>query len=187
MLIPLGIWAASGAGSTTATPAMELISTTILGSNTATVTFSAIASTYKHLQIRMTNRDTSSSNIRPAGIQFNGDTASNYQAHRIYGDGASVSSDYLATSYIQYKIPGNGALASVWSGAVLDILNYANTTTYKTTRMLSGFYGGNGSSEIGLYSGNWRSTSAITSVSLIALNSNAFATGSRFSLYGIKG
>jgi hypothetical protein len=185
MLIPLGIWAASGAGSVAAVPAYELISTTILGVDTAGVTFSSIPSTYKHLELRMVTSRTSGGAACQIGIRLNGDTASNYSSHRLYTDqNGSVVSNSTLTTYIDFIAYGN-QIANVRSGHIASISDYANTTTNKTVRILGGVnYNPNGI--IALDSGSYRSTSAITSIDLITLGLNFVAT-SRFSLYGIKG
>jgi len=70
-----------------------------------------------------------------------------------------------------------------FNGFVIDILDYSNTSKYKTTRELSG-QDRNGSGEIALWSGNWRSTLAITS---IEFSNGTFDQYSSFALYGIKG
>jgi hypothetical protein len=185
MPIPLGIFAVAGA-SAGALPAYEQIATQILSSNTASVTFSSIPSTYKHLEVRLTHREPSGNNNCDALIRLNGDTASNYSAHRLRTEGGSVNSDSLLDTYIRYRVPGTN-LTGVWEGGILSILDYAQTTKNKTTRMLSGYVGGNGHSEVGLYSGSWRNTAAITSITFSSVNGNGIVSGSRFSLYGIKG
>jgi hypothetical protein len=68
---------------------------------------------------------------------------------------------------------------------ILDILDYADTNKFKTTRSLTGF-DRNGAGSVSFNSGNWRSGSAITSIRLFAGN-NAFAQYSSLALYGIKG
>lgn len=74
--------------------AFESIATSVVGSGgVSSVTFSSIPAGYKHLQLRgmgQTNRGTYG--IDELGIRFNGDTASNYSAHMVLGDGASASS-----------------------------------------------------------------------------------------------
>ena len=65
---------------------------------------------------------------------------------------------------------------------IVDILDYANTNKYKTMRALDGF-DANGSGYAVLWSGNWRSTSA---VSTITITGGTFAQYSSFALYGIK-
>jgi hypothetical protein len=185
MPIPLGIFAVAGAGGAAALPAYEQIATQVLSSGVASVTFSSIPSTYRHLEVRLTHREPSSNNNENALIQFNGDTASNYSSHRLISDGA-IGSYSTLTNYIRYRVPGN-VFTGVWAGGILSILDYAQTTKNKTTKMLGGYCFGNGSSEIGLYSGSWRNTAAITSITFSSVNGNGIMAGSRFSLYGIKG
>jgi hypothetical protein len=66
-------------------------------------------------------------------------------------------------------------------------MNYSNTTTYKTalikTRSAEG--GWTNAAELTSFIGLWRSTAAITSVSIGANNSKSLPVGCTFSLYGI--
>ena len=111
MPIPLGILAVAGAGAAGGGGAFDLLETTVLGSDTASVTFSNLNtySAYKHLQIRLVARSTNASASRSVRIQFNGDTASNYAYHYLLGDGSSVSSDASTsqTSTAHGRIEGN--------------------------------------------------------------------------------
>lgn len=159
---------------------MEPIATTLLGSTATTITFSNIPQGYKHLQIRAIAK-ASGTNFNPK-MQFNGDTSSSYSWHYIYGDGSSTVSGAGATQAFIYNsiIATN---ASIYNGFIIDILDYANTNKYKTTRELSGV-DRNGGGEIALWSGSWQSTAPITS---ITFSNGTFDTNSRFSLYGIKG
>jgi hypothetical protein len=159
---------------------MEPIATTLLGSTATTITFSNIPQGYKHLQIRAIAK-ASGTNFNPK-MQFNGDTSSSYSWHYIYGDGSSTAAGAGATQAFIYNsiIATN---ASIYNGFIIDILDYANTNKYKTTRELSGV-DRNGGGEVALWSGNWRNTAPITS---ITFSNGTFDTNSRFSLYGIKG
>lgn len=174
-------------GAPASDPAYELIAT--LSGGATSINFTSIPGTYKHLQLRaVISGDNFLNNI---GLRFNSDTASNYSGHYLGGSNGSVASanttswmsgaiffGYHSTSY------GTNALYP----SITDILNYANTATYKTTRTLLGesrpssIYSG-----INLYSGNWRNTSAITSLSIVNDYGATFPTSSRFSLYGLKG
>jgi len=82
-----------------------------------------------------------------------------------------------------FDFPAN--ISNTYGVAIFDILEYANTNIYKTTRSLNG-YDANGSGQVAFNSGNWRSTSAINRID-ISFNADAFATGSSIALYGIKG
>lgn len=189
MLLPLGILASSGG----AAPAdYELISTTLVSSAVSSVTFSSlntVAAAYKHLQIRMTTRS-STTYGDDVIIRFNGDSGTNYSHHLLVGNGSAVNS-YNGTT--QTFIKGGYTIATdqtanSFGAGIVEILDFANTTTNKTTRNLTGgnASGGQGS-QIQLWSGNWRSTSAVTSITLSTYAAANFLTGSRFSIYGLKG
>jgi hypothetical protein len=171
------------------------IATTTLGSAVSTVTFSSIPADYTHLQIRasyQTSRGTYP--LDKIFIRFNSDTASNYSTHVVQGNGASAISDVEINTKITDRDMSSTTAASgglVFGGLIMDILDYANTNKYKTVRSISGFdtngtvsgFGG----RVGLFSGNWRSTSAITSITFTVDNAANYSANSKFSLYGIKG
>lgn len=172
--------------------ATQLISSTILSSNQASVSFnvSQLDSSYKHLQIRMTTRDTATIG-GTAGVWFwaNSDTGSNYSWHRLKGGNNGFVSEYsISNTRILAGIGArNGDTSGIFGVTVCDILDFGSTTKNKTLRSLSGNLSSAGSSgsEIELISGAWYSTAAITTVNISA--DNLFTAGSRFSLYGIKG
>ena len=168
----------------------ELISTTVLGSAAASVTFSGLgtsAAAYKHLQIRWTGRATASGNTFDLGLRFNGDSATNYSFHGLYGDGASVASNagVSQTYAIAGGVPGTLNAANIFGVGVTDILDWQGTKN-KTVRSLAGNYGTNYKYSF-LYSGAWYSTASVTSLALYPISGTNFDIGSRFSLYGLKG
>jgi hypothetical protein len=183
-LFPLGLLSQGGGAPST----FELISTTVASGSSTSVTFSSIPATYKHLQVRMTMRGVAATTADIINLlQFNGDTASNYAWHFLEGNGSALSSiaGSDVTSIRAAGFPGGSSTASSFSGAILDILDYADSNKFKTARLLSG---SNTSTarNIRLSSGLWRSTSAISSLTFTSNNGN-YASGSRFSLYGIRG
>jgi hypothetical protein len=173
------------------TNAYESIATTVLSTGAASVTFSSIVGTYTHLQIRYIARDEraiTAGNAVYAG--FNSDTTStNYRAHQVYGTGASAAAEAIAGNtrgaYAGVSA-GNSNGANIFSGVVIDILDYSNTSKNKTIRTLWGI-DNNGSGEVGFASGLWMSTAAITSITLKNGTDNLFKQYSSFALYGIKG
>jgi uncharacterized membrane protein len=166
----------------------ESIATVSLTSSAASVDFTSIPSTYQHLQLRIfAHTDRASDNNGYGSFRVNSDSGSNYSWHQLYGDGASVGAGGAAN---QTLIPLNafgGNSNSAFGISVIDFLDYADTNKYKTTRCLNGLdYNGGG--EINLISGNWRSTSAITSINIVrGFAVNNWVAGSIFALYGIKG
>jgi hypothetical protein len=185
---PLGILSAAGAGGVVSAGSYELIESYILGSSQSSVTFSSLgtySSTYKHLQLRMTARQDSNSNVLQ--LRMNGDTGTNYRNHRLTGTGSTVVSgdSGAGTSIYTYTGAASGDTANVFSANVMDLLDAFSTTKNKTIRQLAtngvGIY-----DEISLDSGAWFNTASITSLQILPATSNWIA-GSRFSLYGIKG
>lgn len=187
----LGIMASSISGSKANTNSYESIQTTTLSSSQATITFSSIPATYKHLQIRFIARDSDTgSTFDYTTLQYNGDTSTaNYTYHVLSGNGATAAGSGGGTGIINYNVGGyivaGGATASVFGVGVIDILDYANTSKYKTTRTLSG-WDKNGAGSVGLSSGLWLSTSAISSI-VIGSQAGNLVTYTQFALYGIKG
>ena len=176
----LGIIASSKLG-VPATAYESIASASGTGSSN-TITFSSIPSTYTHLQIRATIRRVSGT----AGIRltFNGDSTTSYDYHVLSGNGTTaIAGGTASDSYIIYT--GQAiSTASTVSVAITDIHDYASTTKNKTVRSFNGF-DTNGAGTVYLGSGLWRNTSAITTIG-ITTTAN-FATGTTFSLYGIKG
>jgi hypothetical protein len=187
MLIPLGILASAG-GVPPIVSDYELISTTVLGSNQASVVFdvSSFSSTYKHLQIRAAVRSIRADTADQVGIRMNGDTGANYSWHYLEGNGSSVYSDdgVSQTDIFAGWMPANTAGANIFSSFVTDYLDVYSTTKNKTLRHSSGTTPFN---VVSLNSGMRMNTEALTSITVLSRLSSQFATGSRFSLYGIKG
>jgi hypothetical protein len=191
-LFPLGILSAAGAGGVVAED-YELIETQILGSSQASVTFSSLgtySSTYKHLQIRATVRDSfTGADTARLGMRFNGDSSANMVAHGLFSRGSSVVSFGVtgdtAIRIVQDTPTASFVTANTFAGVVIDILDPFSTTKFKTVRSMAGFSANH--NFIGLGSGLWRDTSSTTSLTLLSVSGTLLLTGSRFSLYGIKG
>lgn len=183
------------------TTAYESIATVNITSDTNTITFSSIPSTYKHLQLRAVTRSTYNSTAAGQSqykIQFNGDTAANYSNHRLYGNGSTAiansgASQNQITADQPWANPGAFGAGLVLSPVIIDILDYQNTTKNKIVRILTGFDANQASTnqESTLRSGAWYSTSAITSITLDAtagaFSDGPFGANTKWALYGIKG
>jgi len=175
----------------------QSIATVSVGSGgAANVEFTSIPATYTHLQVRgiaRANRATYGADTMR--LTFNSDTGTNYASHRLLGDGSTAYANASTTqSYIQFGDSvgtNNGPGAGNVGVSVVDILDYANTNKYKTVRVLAGVdvngtvagFGG----VVGLTSGLWQSTSAITSIKLVVETGINFLQYTTFALYGIKG
>lgn len=182
------------AGSNGQTSDFELISSQLLTSAQASVTFNNLQnySQYRHLQLRYTARSSRSvSYPDTVSIQLNGDTAvGNYRWHLVGGDSSAVASyngQLNPAGLFAGAAAGGSSNASAFAANIVDILDFASTSKNKTMRAFGGSSASTGfDNEVRLYSSLWMSTAATTSLTIAINSSNNFATGSRFSLYGVK-
>jgi hypothetical protein len=124
-------------------------------------------------------------------LTFNGDTTqTNYYGHELAGNGSSAYANAYpgGSSPVGIQLFVTYGFSNIFTGAVIDILDYTSTNKNKTVRCLSG-WDGNGSTppgEVRLDSGLWSKTpEAITSLSLVT-NGGNYQQYSQFALYGIK-
>lgn len=148
------------------------IASQTVASATTSITFDNIPQNFTDLVLVFKGSGSSGSTLT---YQFNNDASSIYSDTYIYADGSAGSGRHTN----QGVIFGAGINTSQ-STQVIQFMNYANSTTFKTT-LLRGTANGTGAS-VG-FVGLWRSTSSIYSIKL-SLSSN-FASGSTFDLYGI--
>lgn len=155
----------------------EPIQTQTLGTAVSSVTFSSIPQTYTDLFLTYNG----TSGISDLPIRYNSDTGSNYSYTRLYGDGSGIYSD-RATN-LTYSAYGIGSSALTF--ATIQINNYSNTTTFKSLLGRGGF---TTSGYVSFFVSQWRSTAAITSITLGGNTgfSTNFSVGSTFTLFGIK-
>lgn len=156
------------------------IATQTLGSSTSTITFSSIPSTYTDLRIVFTPIG-AVSNVY-IQMRFNGDSGSNYSSLNIRGSGSAAGSQRFAATE-GYPLSANDGLPTSYPAFCgIDVFSYASSK-YKTW-LSQAANDQNGSGDIDTWVGLWRSTAAITSVSLIGYNGN-LGTGTTATLYGI--
>ena len=184
MPIPLGILAVAGAGAAGG-GSFDLLETTVLSTATLSVTFSSLDtySQYKHLQIRATFKNNGTGGAE-GFMRINGITTNSYAWHYLRGGGSSVNSGAFSTTNYMGLMSNTGFTANQFNAAVIDILDFSSTSKNKTVRSFVGGTDSGGYREIGIYSGFYNSTNAITSFRLQMPDN--FSAGSRFSLYGIK-
>ena len=120
-------------------------------------------------------------------MQFNSDTTTNYSSTRIDGNGSSARSTRTANQnyvFLDWDSSCENALTKMTRA---NIMNYANTTTFKTVLVR----GDRATATTPTYTGTeaivglWRKTpEAITSI-VLTMQTGNIAVGSTFSLYGI--
>jgi hypothetical protein len=157
------------------TSTYQAIASTTLSSNAATVTFGSIPGTFTDLVII---GDSTSSSLGAVYMYFNGVTGTtNYSATVLSGNGSSGSS-FRSTDTDQALC---SVVDTVRSGFIVNIMSYSNTSVFKA--LIS--RGGVTTFATRAFAGLWRSTAAITSISIFNGGGN-FVSGSTFSIYGIK-
>jgi hypothetical protein len=162
----------------------EPIQTQTIGTAVGTITLSSIPQTYTDLVVVASVGNTlTSANML---IRFNSDTASNYSQTTLAGDGSTAASNRYsgATNISPIEREEMSDIANTYSLSIINIGNYSNTTTYKSTLSRSSTPNSS-SSGTDVQAGLWRSTAAITSITLL-VNTGSFTVGSTFTLYGIK-
>jgi hypothetical protein len=161
----------------------EPIATATANGSSGTVTFSSIPQTYTDLILVMKLGYTSGGHY--AIVRANGDSDgnANYGNTYLLGAGTSGSSGRnggLSGFYSSFGIVGDTTLNFM---SVMHILNYSNTTTFKTT--LTRVNLANSGTEL-IAACRRTNTNAITSLEIKSTSSSIYASGSIFTLYGIK-
>lgn len=154
----------------------EAIATATASGGETTISFTSIPSTYTDLIIQ---GNTIATTPYELFVQFNSDTGTNYSNIYLEGNGTSASSGRSTTTASMAMAYSSSANPTA---TVIQIQNYANSTTYKTLLSRSSA----ASAAVEAYVGMWRSTAAITSVQLKLTSGRSFSAGATFSLYGIK-
>lgn len=159
------------------------IETKTLGSNTTTVTFSSIPSTYTDL-VLVFQAASSNSNGNAIRMRFNGNSSSEYSTTFIDGTGSSIISARTGTQSQLDLGWRTGIDSSLWNNVyVMNFQNYKSTNMFKSVLWTCG----GTSTAVDLASGLWRNNEAITSISFnIGQPASAdFLAGCIFTLYGI--
>ena len=176
----------TGSGGASLSSFESIATTTLTGTQTG-ITISSIPSTFKHLQIRvMAGSSYASAGYDLMQLRFNNDSATNYADHNLTGDGATATAGGQVTrTFIETIgfLVRTGTSANIFGVSVIDILDYASTSKYKTVRALGG-EDRNGSGNIRIGSGLWLSTNAINRIDFC--HGESLKTGTTIALYGIK-
>ena len=165
-----------------------LISSNVLTSSAASVTFSAIPADYTDLVLRISARCDDSGTF--AGLKFtlNSDTSSVYSFTVLYGSGSSALSDRdsaLANARAKFTVDANDATANTFGNAEIYIPSYLASQNKPISAF--GVTETNASTAyMGASAILWRNTAAITSIQMSEQFGTNLFTGSSFYLYGIS-
>ena len=159
-------------------------------SNPSTIVFSNIPQTYTDLKILISSRSNFSQIYGSGELQFNSDTSgsgTNYSITRFFGSGSSASSSNSSNSagIASWDANGSSSTSNTFNNAEIYIPNYTSSN-YKQV-IIDDVIENNatGGYQI-LLAGLWRSTAAITSITINLANGPAtFNQYSVASLYGV--
>lgn len=171
--------------------AYDLLESVILSGNQSSVTFSSLgayAADYKHLQIRYSARGTNSYTTSfMVNVQLNGVGTQTYAYHYMYNGsapsiGSTGNASYVTSMQAGYYA-GSGVTANTFGAGIIDFLDPFSPNKNTTIRGISA----QPANSVGIQSAFWNNTAAVTSIRVAEASGGAFITGSRFSIYGIKG
>lgn len=151
----------------------EPIATNTLSSSQSSITFSSISGSYTDLIVVINGVSSAAGELR---FQFNG-SSTGYSFTQIYGTGSSAGSS-RGTSRSTGRI---GSTRTSQNTITASIMDYSNTTTYKTVISRDGTADAITQAFVNL----WQNTAAITSI-VFTPETGTFSSGMVFTLYGIK-
>ena len=152
----------------------DAIASYTFGSAASSYTFSSLPASWTDLILVISGTcTTSAQNIN---LTFNGDTGTNYSRtylNAVTSAGSGRDSNQ-SKIYVAYFGTSQGS-------CIINVFNYANSTTYKTVLARNNMDSTALDAKVGL----WRSTAAITSLTLTA-DSTSMAANTTLTLYGVK-
>jgi hypothetical protein len=160
-----------------------LISSNVLSSTAASVTFSAIPATFTDLVLKMSMRGPGGGAASSIDLTFNGTTA-NYSKTQIRGDGTtadSFASTGSSAIVLSTTVNQSGATADTFSNTEIYIPNYT-VVVNKPISVDSATENNATEAYRTAIAGLSSNTAAITSITITA----NVGTGSSFYLYGIS-
>jgi hypothetical protein len=166
-----------------------LISSNVLASSAASVTFSAIPVTYTDLVLRISGRSTNTSTTDGIAFTINSTAGTAYSFTTLRGSGAAVSSGRLG-SYSGIETSPTGVVgANATANTFGSIEIYIPSYTASQNKPFSFFGAGENNVTdpvyIAAFANLWSNTSTINRVDIAPNSATSFVSGSSFYLYGI--
>lgn len=167
-----------------------LLSTTTLGSTTASVTYN-VTSLYNSMMVRWSASSTAAVTSTTLIVTCNGDTGSHYLSAILENSSGSVSGSFgsgITTGMQAATMAGASDTANYWSSGVF-FLDGTNQTGHAPTLVgtATQFTSTAPLGHMGMYSGQWLSVAGVSSVTLApGSGGGSFAAGSVFSFYGLS-
>ena len=166
-----------------------LISSNVLGSSAASVTFSSIPSTYTDLVLRISSRQATANTTDEMVIKYNGIATTTYSSTTLNGQGSTTylfrasNGTYFGDLGVSQ---GNSTTASTFGSIEIYIPNYTVAANIQSSGMSAIENNSATANWVGTTAGLWRNNGPVSSISMTAGSSSTFNSGSSFYLYGIK-
>ena len=158
-----------------------LISSNVLSSSAASVTFSAIPNTYTDLVLRLSAQGNGSQLL---AVRIN-PSNSNHSYRALFGTGSAAGSGDTGNGSSLIEMGYISTAASTFGSGEIYLPNY----TVSASKPVSGFIAqeaNSASARISAIAALWSNNAAISSIELGTLGGSGFNSGSSFYLYGIK-
>lgn len=166
-----------------------LISSQVLGSSAASITFSSIPSTYNDLKFMISARGDSPSATGLIRMYLNNDSGTNYSFTYILGNSSAASSTRYSSITVNNSISFNEATSttSTFGSSEIYIPNYNSTSSkpFFNINVTENNSSAADSADIKAVASLYSGTSGISSITLLTASNN-FVANSSFYLYGIK-
>jgi hypothetical protein len=161
----------------------DSIATTTLSSETSTITFSSIASSWTDLRLVVLGIKPTTGNSAPI-VRFNSSSTS-YSLVAMWSNGTDVTGDYFDTTAGGIPLIYFDALVANTDPkiGILDIFSYAGSTFKSVLGTESADRAGSG--RIVKHVSMWSSTSAINRIDIVDGSGRNFGVGTTATLYGI--
>jgi hypothetical protein len=165
-----------------------LIDSTVLSADASSVDITSIAADWTHLMVQayMRSAHTSTFYSDDVLLRFNGSSSAEYDYEYLQGGNTSLTAaeGRAQSSILAGLVPSDKSASDLFGPLTIWIPNYASTAGHKNILATSGAdTGGNGILAFTSV-GFWRSTSAITEITLLFSSDDVLA-GSRVSLFGL--
>jgi hypothetical protein len=162
-----------------------LLASSTLSATTASFDLTSISGSWTHLMLLAYVRSNSANSLDNAWLRFNNDSGSNYDYEYVRDVGGLNASEGLAQSkLIVGDTEGGNAPANKFSAIEVYIPNYSNATNHKVALARASGQAAGPDPVTHTSAGFWRSTSAITRVTLLP-SSGSWVAGSNVSLFGL--
>jgi hypothetical protein len=162
---------------------------TTLGGAAANIDLTSISGSYAHLLIVAYLRTDLAGLTGSLGLQFNGDTTASYDYQQLLGSGSGATSfeQFAQTSARAGSMPAASAIANSFGVSMVFIPHYAGSANNKVALSLGASKVGvtTGSMFVGGWGGFWRSSAAISRITLLSQAGGNLVAGSRVTLYGL--